>query len=81
MGSKISSTPMDSTIWLHQDPGPLFYMSLLFWRLVGRLLYLTTTRPNIYFATQQISQYMANPTQAHFRATTRIMKYLKGCPA
>ena len=59
---------------------PFFPDVSTFQWLVVWLLYLTTTRSDISFATQQISQHMANPTQAHFWATTRILKYLKGCP-
>ena len=33
--------------------------------LVGRLLYLTTTHPDIAFSVQQLSQFMAVPTELH----------------
>ena len=77
LGSRPSSTPMDNAIRLHQDSGPRFPDVTAYRHLVGRLLYLTTTRLNIAFATQQISQFMANSTQAHFRVAMRILRYLK----
>ena len=81
LGSKPSSTPMDSALRLHQDFDDPFSDVFAYRRLVGRLLYLTTTRPDIAFATQQLSQFMANPSQTHFRAARRVLKYLKGCPS
>jgi len=49
-------------------------------RLIGRLIYLTITRPDIIFATQQLSQFLTSPTEQHFTAATRILRYLKKCP-
>jgi len=48
--------------------------------LIGRLIYLTNTRPDITFATQQLSQFLTSPTEKHFIAATRILRYLKKCP-
>jgi len=49
-------------------------------RLIGRLIYLTNTRLDITFATQQLSQFLTSPTEKHFIAATRILRYLKKCP-
>lgn len=49
-------------------------------RLVGRLLYLTMTRPNISFGVQVLSQYMHAPKQSHMEAVLRIVRYLKASP-
>ena len=62
LGSKPVSTPMDYALKLHHDSGPVYPYALAYKRLVGQLLYLTTTRPDITFATQQLSQFMAHPT-------------------
>lgn len=48
-------------------------------RLVGKLLYLNLTRPNISHATQQLSQFIAKPTIVHWNAAQYVLKYLKGC--
>ncbi|XP_062103692.1 secreted RxLR effector protein 161-like [Humulus lupulus] len=46
-------------------------------RLVGRLIYLSHTRPDIGFPVSVVSQYMNNPTEEHVEAVTRILRYLK----
>ena len=50
-------------------------------RLVGRLLYLNFTRPDISYAVQQLSQYLHAPTDIHWKAAVHVLKYLKGCPS
>lgn len=47
-------------------------------RLIGRLIYLTITRPDITFAIQQLSQYMGSPTYKHWKVAMRVLRYLKG---
>jgi hypothetical protein len=55
ISSKPVSTPSDPSIKLHNDSSPLYVDISSYRRLVGRLLYLNTTRPNITFITQQLS--------------------------
>jgi len=66
LNSKSSSTPMDPSLRLHHDSSASLEDPLPYRRLVGRLIYLTTKRPDIAFATQQLSQFMAAPTHSHF---------------
>lgn len=51
-----------------------------FRRLLGRLLYLNVTRPNITYAVNTLCQYMASPRQTHMDAVERILRYLKITP-
>ncbi|KAL2324867.1 hypothetical protein Fmac_023925 [Flemingia macrophylla] len=82
LGCKPCSTPMDSSLRLRQDDlSDLLDDPLSYRRLVGRLIYLTTTRPDIVFATQQLSQFMAHPTKSHLCAVRRVLRYLKGYPS
>ena len=50
-------------------------------RLIGRLMYLTNTRPDITFFVQQLSQFLAKPTIAHYTAAIRILRYIKEAPS
>ena len=78
---KPCSTPYDSSLKLHDSDSPLYLDESAFRRLIGRLLYLTTTRPDIAFAVQQLSQFVSRPQIIHFQAATCVLKYLKSCPA
>ena len=49
-------------------------------RLVGKLIYLTITRPDICYSVNQVSQHMQAPTVHHWNMVNRILKYLKGAP-
>jgi len=49
-----------------------------FKQLVGSLMYLTTTRPDMMFITCLISRYMAKPMDIHLQAAKRALRYLKG---
>jgi hypothetical protein len=80
IGSKPAPTPLDTSIKLHQDTSAAYEDIEGYRRLVGKLLYLTTTRPDIAFATQQISQFLSAPTILHYESACRIVRYLKGTP-
>ena len=49
-------------------------------RLIGRLLYLTITRPDILFAVNILSQFLQTPRKAHLDVALRILRYLKAYP-
>lgn len=57
-------------------PDPTFYQ-----RLLGRLVYLTVTRPNITFTVHILSQFMNKPTTAHMQAAKQLLRYLLGTSA
>lgn len=71
-GCKPTSTPLNPARRLHQDSGPTFADVAGYRRMVGRLLFLTMTRPDIAFATQQLSQSIASPSTAHHSAPSEF---------
>ncbi|GJW72033.1 ribonuclease H-like domain-containing protein [Tanacetum coccineum] len=49
-------------------------------KLIGKLIYLTMTRPDISYVVQCLSQHMHAPLQSHFGIGLRVLKYLKLAP-
>lgn len=48
--------------------------------LIGRLVYMNITRPDLNFVIQNQSQFMGKPTSAHMEAAHRVLRYLKNFP-
>ncbi|GKV32028.1 hypothetical protein SLEP1_g40665 [Rubroshorea leprosula] len=73
-----AATPMSPRQKLAASDSPPYLDSTQYRSIVGALQYLTFTRPNIAFTIHQVCQYMHAPTQNHFQAMKRILRYLKG---
>jgi hypothetical protein len=80
LGCKPSSIPMDPGHKLHHDDSAPYTDITGYRTLVGKLLYLTNTRPDIAFPVQQLCQFLDCPTVLHFKAAHKVLRYLKGCP-
>eukprot|EP00253_Pinus_taeda_P033844 PITA_33844 len=50
----------------------------LYRQLVGKLLYLTHTRPDLSFAVGLVARVMQNPRESHWKAAKRILRYVRG---
>jgi len=50
----------------------------LYRRIVGSLLYLTATRPDLMYAASLLSRFMTGPTKIHMGAAKRILRYIQG---
>jgi hypothetical protein len=74
------STPINSNIKLNTKDGELVKDINHFQRLVGKLIYLTITRPNLSFIVNQISKFMHSPRIPHLDVINIILRYLKGTP-
>ena len=51
--------------------------SSLYRSMIGSLLYLTTSRPDISYSVGVCARYQANPKESHMIALKRIIKYVK----
>jgi hypothetical protein len=66
-------TPMELNLKLRKEEGDLLSDPVSYRTLVGSLVYLTITRPDISYAVQQVSQFMASPRHLHMAAVRRII--------
>lgn len=80
LGAKPVRTPIEQNLKLNRDGGSPSSDPTVYRRLIGRLLYLTITRPDISYPLQVLSQYMDKPHQSHLDAAYRVLRYLKGSP-
>jgi hypothetical protein len=53
----------------------------LYRQLVGSLLYLTHTHPDLSYAVSVVSRYMQEPHELHWKVAKRILRYVKGTPS
>ncbi|XP_048442595.1 uncharacterized mitochondrial protein AtMg00810-like [Pyrus x bretschneideri] len=75
--AKPVNTPLDTKLKLSLEGQPLPNISY-YQRLVGKLIYLTITRPDIAYSVSIASQFMHSPTMEHFNLVKRLLRYLKG---
>lgn len=79
MGCRAASTPIDQNNKVTAESGDSVDKEK-YQRLVGRLIYLCHTRPDISYAVGVVSRYMHDPRDGHLEAAQRILRYLKGTP-
>ncbi|RVW57608.1 Retrovirus-related Pol polyprotein from transposon RE1 [Vitis vinifera] len=79
-GSKHAAFPMESTLKLSANDTNFYEDPSGYRRLIGRLLYLTLTRPDLAYSVQVLSQFLAKPAVSHHQAVIRVLRYLKAKP-
>uniref|UniRef100_A0A803PJG2 Reverse transcriptase Ty1/copia-type domain-containing protein n=1 Tax=Cannabis sativa TaxID=3483 RepID=A0A803PJG2_CANSA len=76
--SKPQTTPMCSTTKLSSSVGTPMQNPTTYRSVIGALQYLTTSRPDIAFPVNKLSQFMQSPTSEHWSACKRNLRYLSG---
>ncbi|KAJ9542728.1 hypothetical protein OSB04_029234 [Centaurea solstitialis] len=73
-------TPMAPPLTLDKDSKGKPVDVTLYRVMIGSLLYLTASRPDIMYSTCLCARYQAEPKESHLTAVKRIFRYLKGTP-
>ncbi|GJT81806.1 retrovirus-related pol polyprotein from transposon TNT 1-94 [Tanacetum coccineum] len=71
-------TPMVDRLKLDEDPLGIPVDQTRFYSIVGSLMYLTASRPDLVFAVCMCARYQASPTKKHLEALKRVFRYLRG---
>nr|GEV45418.1 hypothetical protein [Tanacetum cinerariifolium] len=75
---EITYTPMVDRLKLDEDPLGIPVDQTRFRSMVGSLMYLTVSRPDLVFAVCMCARYQASPTKKHLEALKRVFRYLRG---
>ncbi|GJT05925.1 putative ribonuclease H-like domain-containing protein [Tanacetum coccineum] len=73
-------TPMETKVPLTKDEEAIDVDVHLYRSMIGSLMYLTASRPDIMYAVCVCSRFQVTPKTSHLNAVKRIFKYLKGKP-
>ncbi|XP_022850776.1 uncharacterized protein LOC111372627 [Olea europaea var. sylvestris] len=74
---KLADTPITQNLKLSECSDQVPMNKGRYQKLVGKLIYLSHTRPDIAYAVSVVSQFMHSPSKDHMDAVTRILRYLK----
>lgn len=78
--AKPSRFPVEPNLALTQGDGALLQDASQYRRLVGKLIYLTITRPDLVYVVHILSQFMDKPRQPHLDAAYKVLRYIKQAP-
>ncbi|KAK1414482.1 hypothetical protein QVD17_30227 [Tagetes erecta] len=77
LGCRPSSFPMEQNLKLDKCHESHKTDASLYRRLIGRLLYLQVTRPDIAYAVNVLSQFVSDPRNDHMNAVLHVLRYIK----
>ncbi|XP_074293395.1 secreted RxLR effector protein 161-like [Silene latifolia] len=80
-GAKPVNTPIIPNHKLALAKGYILKDLMKYRRIVGRLIYLTITRPDLVYSVHILSQFVNEPRKEHLDALIRVVRYIKGTPS
>ena len=80
LGCKPAPSPMEQNVDWWDHATALLEDAGLYRRLVGKLIFLTVTRPDISYAVSVLSQFMQAPRAIHLEGVYRVLAYIKRAP-
>lgn len=80
LGAKPATFPLETNHKLPLSTSPLMPNPEFYRRLIGPLIYLAVTRPDLAFCVHTLAQFMQAPRQDHWTAALRVVRYLKNNP-
>ena len=78
MDYKAMTTPMASSLKLLSFSSLELVDAMMYHQMIGSLMYLMNTRPDICFPVNTLSQFLTDPRHVHLIAVKHILRYLKG---
>ncbi|GJS70170.1 ribonuclease H-like domain-containing protein [Tanacetum coccineum] len=83
LACKPSAVPLEQNLKISNEPtssDPLIDKVTEYQKLIGKLIYLTYTRPDISYVVHYLSQFMHKPLESHLKISLKVLRYLKGSP-
>ncbi|XP_060968597.1 uncharacterized mitochondrial protein AtMg00240-like [Cannabis sativa] len=74
------NTPIKANLKLSLDEKEKLADPTLYRKIIGKLQYLTITRPYISYSVNKLSQFLSTPRVTHMHAAQRVLQYVKSCP-
>jgi hypothetical protein len=73
---KPSLTPMEQHLKLSKFEGGAMVDNTIYRQLIGSLIYLTNTQPDLSYAVNMISRFMHQPRDNHWNVAKRVLRYI-----
>ncbi|GKB99374.1 ribonuclease H-like domain-containing protein [Tanacetum coccineum] len=83
LSRKPSVIPLEQNLTINNEPSstdPVLDNVTEYQKLIGKLIYLTHTRPDISYSVHCLSQFMHKPLKSHLKIALKVLRYLKSSP-
>ncbi|GJW19214.1 putative RNA-directed DNA polymerase [Tanacetum coccineum] len=83
LACKPSATPLEQNLVVSNEPtstDSVIDNVTEYQKLIGKLIYLTHTRPDISYSVHCLSQFMHKPLKSHLKIAFKVLRYLKNNP-